>query len=79
MRACVLVGVAPETEQAVAETLGRLDGVVDAFPVLGQAEVVLRLAIDGMGQLGRVLGEVSETDGVLVSETLIEIPTEVIE
>ncbi len=79
MRACVLVGVAPEEEQAVAETLGRLNGVVDAFPVLGQPEVVLRLEIDGMGELGRVLGDVSETDGVLVSETLIEIPAEAIE
>lgn len=79
MRACVLVGVAPEKEQAVAETLGRLDGVVDAFPVLGQPEVVLRLKIDGMGELGRVLGGISETDGVLVSETLVEIPAEVIE
>ncbi len=75
----MLVGVAPEAERSVAVTLGRLDGVVDAFPVLGQAEVVLRVEVDGMDQLGHVLGDLSEVEGVLVSETLLEIPQEVIE
>lgn len=72
----MLVGVAPEMERSVAGTLGRLAGVVDAFPVLGQAEVVGRLEVDGMAQLGHVIGDISEVDGVVVSETLVEIPQE---
>lgn len=78
MKACILVRVQPGAEQRVAGTLEGWDPVVSAFAVLGQPEVVVRAEASSVEALAGVVARVSETDGVIVSETMLEIPTEAI-
>lgn len=56
------------------EQLDRVDPVKDAFAVLGQPEIVARVSVPSVESLGGLVSRVSETDGVVVSETLLEIP-----
>lgn len=56
------------------EQLDGVDPVKDAFAVLGQPEIVARVSVPSVESLGGLVSRVSETDGVLVSETLLEIP-----
>lgn len=78
VRACILVRVEPETERQVRDALADLSAVQDAFAVLGQPEVVARVRVPSMESLGGIVSRVSEIDGVVVSETLLEIPQEAI-
>ena len=73
MRACILVAVrsAPRT---VASQLVHYTGVVDAFPVQSRKEVVVRADLRGMTHLAELVDRISATEGVIVSETLLEIP-----
>lgn len=74
MRACILVRVSPGQEVSVLEELDRVDAVEDAFAVLGQPEIVARVSVPSVESLGGIVSRISETGGVLVSETLLEIP-----
>lgn len=78
VKACILVRVEPQFEGDVAGALEAMDSIQDAFPVLGQPEVVARVNAPGLENIGSVLSKVSEVEGVLVSETLLEIPQEAI-
>lgn len=73
MKACILVGVESDSARA-AQRLALLPGVVDAFPVLGRKEVVVRADVRSMHQLADLLDRTSGTTGVVVSESLLEIP-----
>lgn len=79
MKACILVGVEPGAETDVASKLEGLEGVHSAFPVLGQSAVATRVEVADMAAVAHLLKEVTEVDGVLVSETLLEIPEEAIQ
>lgn len=74
MKACILVRVEPGAERSVTEDLASSEGIEDAFPVLGRPEVVVRVEAPQLESLGGLVSRVSEMDGVLVSETLLEIP-----
>lgn len=78
VRACILVRVTPGSERAVADAVDGLESVEDAFPVLGQPEVVARVRIPQLESLGSIVSRVSEIDDVVVSETLLEIPEEAV-
>lgn len=73
MHACILVAV-EENAGDVAKTIAAYPGVLDAFPVLGRHEVVARCRVHDLTRLRRLLDRVTATAGVLVSETLLEIP-----
>ncbi|MGQ0535370.1 MAG: Lrp/AsnC ligand binding domain-containing protein [Methanobacteriota archaeon] len=74
MKACILVGTHTDDAPKVAAALAALDGVRASFAVLGRPEVVLRCEVVDLTALGRLLSSASATEGVLVSETLLEIP-----
>lgn len=78
MKACILVRVEPGTETEVTGELESLEAIADAFPVLGQPEIVARVHAPELGNLAGLVGRISEVDGVVVSETLLEIPEEAI-
>lgn len=78
VKACILVRVQPGTEPDVIDALESVDAIADAFPVLGQPEIVVRVHAPELGNLAGLIGRISEVDGVVVSETLLEIPEEAI-
>ena len=76
MKACILVGTAPDEAFGIAAALDRSRHVRSAFAVLGRPEVVLRVEVTDLAELGHLIQQISATDGVLVSETLLELPAE---
>lgn len=74
VRACVLVGTEQARERSVADALGKLEGVRECFPVVGRAEVVILAEAPDLEGVARLVQRVSATRGVLVSETLLEVP-----
>lgn len=66
--------VQPGEEPSVVDRVEAIDAIRDAFAVLGQPEVVARVNAPQLESLGGILSEISEIDGVIVSETLLEIP-----
>jgi hypothetical protein len=73
MKACILVAVRARPG-LIAESTVHLPGVVDAFPVRKRMEVVVRAEVRGMAHLAELLDRLSGLEGVIVSETLLEIP-----
>ncbi len=73
MKACILVACGSDPD-GVANTLRHHSAVYDAFPVGKRHEVVVRAEVRGMGHLAELLDRVSAIEGVIVSETLLEIP-----
>jgi class 3 adenylate cyclase len=73
MKACILVAVGSDP-QRVAENTAHLPGVVDAFPVKRRKEVVIRADVRGLAHLTELLERLSAVEGVILSETLLEIP-----
>lgn len=76
MRTCILVGTAQAREDEVASALAKLEGVHRAFAVVGRPEVVVMAEVESLGGVVRLVDSLSRTEGVLVSETLLEIPVE---
>lgn len=74
VKACILVRVKPGSEGETTEAVEQLNVVEDAFAVLGQPEVVVRVDAPQLESLGGIVAEISRLDEVLVSETLLEIP-----
>lgn len=73
MKACVLAAVESDPAK-VADGIAGVPGVLDAFPVLGRREVVVRAEVRNMSHLAHLLDRISASKGVIVSETLLEIP-----
>lgn len=76
MKACILVATRIRASE-VASRVRHLPGVMDAFAVRRRLEVVVRADLHGMGHLAELLDSISDTEGVVISETLLEIPQEV--
>jgi len=73
MKACILVAVRDHPRR-IAESTAHFPGVVDAFPVRKRMEVVIRAEVRGMAHLAELLDRLSGLEGIIVSETLLEIP-----
>lgn len=73
MKACVLVATEGDPAR-LAKHLVHLTGVQDTFEVLARREVIVRANLRGMQHLAELLDRISRADGVIVSETLVEIP-----
>lgn len=74
MKACILVAAQKGTAHKVAQQLEAVPGVLDAFPVRKRNEVVVRAQLRSMVHLAELLDRISAHRGVIVSETLLEIP-----
>lgn len=71
MKACVLIRTRPGRHQQVAEKIASLQGVKEAFPVMGTADVVVRVEVKdlkAMTDLGTKIGNLQD---VVTTETLI--------
>ena len=71
MKACVLVRVRPGTHQQVAKKIALFQGVKEAYPAMGTADVVVRVDVAdlaAMTLLGTMIGDLQD---VVTAETLI--------
>lgn len=73
MKACVLVATESDAPP-VAKAIEDFNEVQEAFPVLGRREVVVRADVRGLAHLAELIDRITATKGVIVSETLLEIP-----
>ncbi len=72
MKACILVNTETGKHTSVAKKLTKIQGVRACFPVLGQADVVVKIDVRDMGELTRTVQEILFTRGVGETETLVE-------
>lgn len=72
MKACILIKTTPSTQGSVAEEVENLKGVGTAFPVLGRTDVVARVRVVSFQELVRVIEEIKVQEGVIATETLVE-------
>ena len=71
MKACILIRVRPGHHKRVAEKIVSLREVKEAFPVMGTADVVVRVEVKdlkAMTDLGTKIGNLQD---VVTTETLI--------
>lgn len=73
VKACVLVACEGDTKQ-LSQAIQGMPGVKDAFPVASRREVIVRAHIRSLTHLRELLTEITAVKGVIVSETLLEIP-----
>lgn len=62
----------------MVDALGALPEIEDAFPVLGRPVVVARVDAPKLEGLAELVSRVSQIEGMVVSETLLEIPEEAV-
>lgn len=75
MKACILIRVRPGHHRRVAEKITTLPEVSEAFPVMGTADVVVRVEVKdlkAMTDLGTKIGNLQD---VVTTETLIAAET----
>ena len=71
VKACVLVRVRPGQHYRVAETIALFEGVKSAFAVMGSADVVARIEVDGMNALTALGTRIGNLSDVVTTETLV--------
>lgn len=72
MKACILVKTETGKHGAVAKKLTQNPCVKICFPVLGQADVVLKVEVRDTLELARLVKEILLMRGVSETETLVE-------
>ncbi len=72
MRACILVKTETGKHSSVAKKLSLMHNVKTCFPVLGQADVVVKVEARDMDELTQSVGEILSVRGVSDTETLVE-------
>ena len=72
MKACILVKTETGKHGPVAKKLSQSAGVKICFPVLGQADVVLKIEVRDLAELTRSVREILLIRGVAETETLVE-------
>ena len=72
MKACILIKTDTGKHGAVAKKLGHFPGVRKCFPVLGQADVVVKVEVRDTEELTRNVHEILFLRGVSETETLVE-------
>ena len=72
LKACILVKTDTGKHAAVSKKLAQFPGVRMCFPVLGQADVVLKIEVKDTGELARAVREILLLRGVSDTETLVE-------
>jgi uncharacterized protein with GYD domain len=69
--AIVLLKAEVGKDASAAKALGKVKGVLLAFPTIGRADVVLRVEAPSMKQLLDLVLKIGSTEGVTVTETLV--------
>ena len=72
LKACILVKTDTGKHAAVAKKLAQFPGVRMCFPVLGQADVILKVEIKDTEELTRTVREILLLRSVSDTETLVE-------
>lgn len=71
VKACVLIRVRPGQHYSVAEKIGSFEGVKFAFPVVGNADVVVSIEVRDMKALAALGTKIGDLPGVVIAETLV--------
>ncbi len=71
MKACVLIRTRPGHHHRVAESIASLQGVKEAFPVMGTADVVVRVEVKDMKAMTELGTKIGNLQDVATAETLI--------
>ncbi len=72
MRACILVKTETGKHSSVAKKLSHMHNVRTCFPVLGQADVVVKVEVRDLQELMQSLREMLSLRSVSETETLVE-------
>ena len=72
LKACILIKTDTGKHGAVAKKLAQCPGVRICFPVLGQADVVVKVEVRDMQELTRTVHEILQLRWVSETETLVE-------
>ena len=75
MKACVLIRVRLGRHKRVAEKIAILPGVKEAFSVMGTADVVLRVEVQGLKAMTVLGTKIGNLQDVVTTETLIAAET----
>lgn len=73
LSACILIRTVHGMYENVVEFLKQLEGVERVFPVLGRFDVVADVEASGFQALGSTLMKMGRINGVVFTETLVEI------
>ncbi len=72
MKACILIRTEPGKHGTIAKKLSQFSGVKLCFPVMGQADVVLKIEVKDTEELTRSVQEILFMRGIAETETLVE-------
>lgn len=70
-KACVLIRVRPGQHYQVAKQIASFDGVRAAFAVVGAADVIVRIEVQGMRELTALGTKIGNLEDVITTETLV--------
>ena len=73
LSACILIRTVHGMYEKVVEFLNQLEGVERVFPVLGRFDVVADVEASGFQALGSTIMKMGRINGVVFTETLVEI------
>jgi len=71
LKACVLIKVRPGHHERAAEKIAALPGVVEAFAVMGTADVVARVEVKDLRALTALGTRIGNLQDVVITETLV--------
>jgi len=71
VRACVLIRVRPGHHHDVAKRIASLEGVKDAFAVMGAADVVASIHVADMKALAALGTKIGDLADIVTTETLV--------
>lgn len=74
MQAAILVSTEPRKFSQIAERARAVSGVADTFVVAGRADIVIIAEPRDLKELVRILEGIHGIEGVISTETLLEIP-----
>ena len=70
-KACVLIRVRPGQHYQVAKQIASFEGVRSAFAVVGAADVIVRIEVQGMRELTALGTKIGDLEDVITTETLV--------
>ena len=71
LKACVLIKVRPGRHNKVAEKVAELSGVLEAFWVMGTADVVARVEVKDLKAMTALGTKIGNLKDIITTETLV--------
>ncbi len=69
--AYMLISVSISTEYDVLEKIKRIKGVEEAYIVYGSWDILVKIEVDQMKDLSKVVTDIRRIEGIELSETLV--------